>query len=316
MRAAASSSNLHHDSDSDSENTTELNKTRTSGRSFYRRGSSFFGKQDDKQARMELKMIVESSKDAMFCIDEKGKILLTNSASVRQFGYSMNELIGSNISIICNAHDASKHGEYIERYLRTGEKRAMGKNREILAKKKDGSTFFIELGLTEVNCGGKFIFCGFVKDITNLKRHRKTLERNTSMMGTDNQEEGGDNARAHGIPFLVEWCLVILSEFVDNHGYGRLSGGGEDENMESSRSLMDSSMASLKSSLTNIKYRNGASPVVEMMDTMVVEKVAAIPHLLEELLLVEDPEARSRIFDMSIVHKVLFNVDSLGNGNW
>jgi len=133
---------------------------------------SFLGKHDEKQARMELEIIVDSADDAMFCIDEKGHILLSNHAAQKQFGYSKKEFSGSNISMICNANDASRHGEYLKRYLRTREKRVMGKKRELLARRKDGSTFFIELGLTEVNMGaGKFIFCGFVKDLTNLKQH-------------------------------------------------------------------------------------------------------------------------------------------------
>ena len=49
---------------------------------------------------------------------------------------------------------------------------------------------------------------------------------------------------------------------------------------------------------------------------MVVEKVAQIKHVLEELLLIEDPEARARVFDMSIVRKVLFSLESVGDGKW
>ena len=124
-------------SDSDSEGSTR-------GPSF--RNVFTSGRNDQRQARMELKMIVESTDDAMFCIDEKGKILMTNHAAAKQFGYPKRELTGSNISIICNVKDSQHHGEYLERYLRTGEKRVMGKKRELKARRKDGSEFFIELG--------------------------------------------------------------------------------------------------------------------------------------------------------------------------
>lgn len=278
------------------------------------RGPSAFqyfssGRNDQRQARMELKMIVESTDDAMFCIDEKGKILMTNHAAAKQFGYPKRELTGSNISIICNVKDSAHHGEYLERYLRTGEKRVMGKKRELQARRKDGSTFFIELGLTEVNLGGgKFIFCGFVKDATSLRAQRKSLE-----VAQSAKEEGGQHSSARGIPPLVEWCFTILSEFVDHYGSGSAGrmGDGDDDDDSSRGSDLHKSFTSI-----NGGARDRDNSLITMRDTEVVEKVASIPHLLEELLLIEDAEARSRVFDMSIVHKVLFNLDSLGNGEW
>jgi len=312
----------YHDSDSDSEGSVSKMKKQPSLRQY----GSFFGSQsdhDEKLARRELKMIVESSDDAMFCIDERGQILLTNDAAVKHFGHSKKEFIGSNISMICNAKDASHHGEYLERYLKTGEKRVMGKKRELLARKKDGSTFYIELGLTEVNLGGgKYIFCGFVKDITDMKRHRRSLERSMNDVDDkpEDQEGGGARNQARGIPPLVEWCFNILSEFVDNYAFA--SNGSPEEGIDDDSSL-EASGTDLKASFTGSRgggfssaHQGGVSNFAEMRDTRVVEKVAAIPHLLEELLLVEDPEVRSRLFDMSIVHKVLFNVDSLGKGDW
>ena len=204
------------DSESDTESVSGMRHMKhASSRGF----GSLLGKNDQKQARMELKMIVDSSDDAMFCIDEKGKILIANSAASKQFGYTMRELKGNNISIICNSKDAPQHGSYLERYLKTGEKRVMGKQRELMARRKDGSEFLIELGLTEVNLGGgKFIFCGFVKDITELKRHHRNLDYSQDLNKSftrgkqgetprsNNSQAPSNNSRAHGIPPLVEWC--------------------------------------------------------------------------------------------------------------
>lgn len=109
--------------------------------------------------------------------------------------------------------------------------------------------------------------------------------------------------------------LTILSEFVDNYGFksaGRAGGGGDFDDDSS----LDCSIADLQASFTNLRGAHKAPELVAMRDTLVVEKVASIPNLLEELLLIEDPEARARVFDMSIVHKVLFNIDSLGDGKW
>ena len=217
--------------------------------------------------------------------------------------------------MICNSKDASHHGEYLARYMRTGEKRVMGKKRELLARRKNGSTFSIELGLTEIPLGhGKFLFIGFVKDMTDLNR-RRSLEN--SMKDVDSPEGGGEsNSReGRGIPPLVEWCFTVLSEFVDNYSVasnGLQSGDDDDDSsLEASRTNLAASFAG------RANFAVAASrDVSEMRDTMVVKKVASIPNLLEELLLIDDMEARNRVFDMSIVHKVLFNKDSLGSGDW
>ena len=321
MGTSASRRDIHHESDSDSEDSVSGQKGTRRLSSNRRFSNLFLGNSDEKNARRELRIIVESSDDAMFCIDEKGEILLTNDAAVKQFGHSKKEFIGSNISMICNAKDAPQHGEYLDRYVETGEKRVMGKKRELLAMRKDGSTFYIELGLTEVNLGGgKFIFCGFVKDITALRSHRRSLERSISKIDLDTnkkeeEEAGSHNTRSRGLPPLVEWCLTILSEYVENYGYesNRRPNTGEDDD----ESSVDASATDLKASFISLQGGlGGGGGTTEMRDTVVVEKIASIPHLLEELLLIEDTEARSRIFDMSIVHKVLFSVDSLGKGDW
>mmetsp|Transcript_3132 Transcript_3132/g.6526 ORF Transcript_3132/g.6526 Transcript_3132/m.6526 type:complete len:1247 (+) Transcript_3132:71-3811(+) len=290
----------------------------------------------EKVARKELQMIVESATDAMFCIDERGTILMTNDAAVKKFGYSKKELTGSNISILMNKHDQQHHDGYMERYMQTGVKKVMGKKRELTAMRKDGTTFQFELGLTEVKLGdGKAIFVGFCKDMTSLKQHRLSLEYGNGMAAFDDdvdEHKTSDDEiqRARGLPPLVEWCLTMLGEIVDSGtniqdmATRRRSSNLDDESDEgllgasfNSVGLNDSMTDdNLKSSLLMGSRLERQSSFLKMMDTSIVEHVASIPNLLEELLLIEDPETRQRVFDMSIVKKVLFSIDSIGKGDW
>ena len=97
----------------------------------------------------------------MLEINEKGTILLANSAATKIFGWTHEELIGSNVNLIVGGEHAKEHSKYLARYLTTGEKRVMGKSRELPARKKDGTEFPIELGLTEVVLrDGHRVFCG------------------------------------------------------------------------------------------------------------------------------------------------------------
>ncbi|EJK65935.1 hypothetical protein THAOC_13165, partial [Thalassiosira oceanica] len=319
--------NLEEGDDSDSESLSAESASVTSSVNSdnvysFRREQTFtsflFGNNDEREARRELKMIVESADDAVFCIDEKGLILMTNKAATKQFGWDKNALIGSNIARICNRNDAPNHTMYLERYLRTGVKRVMGNKRELLARRKDGSVFWIELGLTEVSIGlGKFLFIGVVKDLTELKKHRRSLDYSKSSDLLDNAADEAHrmNQKTRGIPLLVEWCLSTLSDFVDHNGFNKNTEGDLDDEDDESVDLM-SSVANLKYSFTSFTDNKETQMNPTLLHELVVEKVAAIPHLLEELLLIEDPEARRRVFDMSIVHKVLFSRESLGDGAW
>lgn len=322
------------DSDSvDSRSTEKMNKSHRKSKS---RSKSMFTSKENyaKVARKELKMIVDSSNDAMFCIDERGNILLTNDAAASKFGYSKKELTESNISILMESHHQSHHDEYLKRYMQTGIKKVMGKKRELTAKRKDGSTFQFELGLTEVKLGdGKAIFVGFCKDLTGLKQHRASLEYGLAAFddaGEENKASDDEAQRARGLPPLVEWCLNLLGEIVDKGGNiqelasRRGSNDVDDESDKglgasfNSNGLNDSMTANnnLTASVVMGSRLERQSSFLKMMDTVIVEKVASIPNLLEELLLIEDPEARQRVFDMSIVKKVLFSIDSIGNGGW
>jgi PAS domain-containing protein len=84
--------------------------------------------------------------------------------------------------MIVGAEHAARHDQYLERYLRTGEARVMGSKRELSARRKDGSEFIIQLSLVEVHVadGDERMFCGFVVDLTEQKRHVAEMQRRES----------------------------------------------------------------------------------------------------------------------------------------
>ena len=131
--------------------------------------------QDNITQRALVQGMIDASFDPSFAIDEKGVILLTNQAAVCMFGWSKEELIGSNISRLCEKRHAKRHDEYMARYLRTGEKRIIGRKRQVTARRKDGSEFEIQLGINEIDCCGEKIFCGFIHDLTKRLEDQKVM---------------------------------------------------------------------------------------------------------------------------------------------
>jgi PAS domain S-box-containing protein len=92
--------------------------------------------------------------------------LQVNKASTKVFGWQEMELLGKNISMIMPEGHSRKHDTYLANYLRTGFKKMIGKQREVEAKRKDGTCFPCILGLSELDTDGPKQFVGFIKDVT------------------------------------------------------------------------------------------------------------------------------------------------------
>lgn len=119
-----------------------------------------------------LRGMIDASTSAMFQIDHTGQILTVNAAAVSVFGWTENEFLRGNISMIMGKDHAARHDEYLKRYLETGEKRAMGKERHLNARRKDGSEIEIELSLTEVITSEGRTFCGFLRDLSQINQQK------------------------------------------------------------------------------------------------------------------------------------------------
>lgn len=123
-----------------------------------------------------LRSILSTVPDAMIVIDEKGTMMSFSSAAERLFGYRQAEVVGKNVSMLMPSPDRERHDGYLERYLRTGEKRIIGIGRVVFAARKDGTTFPMELSVGEATGEDQRLFTGFIRDITDRQRTQEQLE--------------------------------------------------------------------------------------------------------------------------------------------
>lgn len=123
-----------------------------------------------------LRSILETVPDGMVVIDQHGIVQSFSAAAERIFGYAAAEVCGRNVSILMPSPHRERYDEYIQRYLRTGERRIVGIGRVVAGQRKDGSTFPMELAVGEVKHGGSHLFTGFVRDISERQRTRQRLQ--------------------------------------------------------------------------------------------------------------------------------------------
>ena len=128
-----------------------------------------------QSSRDRLASVLETVADAIVTIDRSGIIDSFNPAAERMFGYSADEALGQNVSMLMPEPFRSEHDGYIERYLATGEARVSRVGREVTGQRKDGSTFPAEIAVSEIDHQQRFT--GILRDISERKRTEEALER-------------------------------------------------------------------------------------------------------------------------------------------
>lgn len=123
-----------------------------------------------------LKAILETIPEAMIIIDEAGIIQSFSPSAETQFGWTAAEARGRNVSMLMPSPYREGHDGYVERYLKTGERRIIGIGRVVVGERKDGSTFPMELAVGEMpTVEGRF-FVGFIRDLTERQQNEGRLQ--------------------------------------------------------------------------------------------------------------------------------------------
>ncbi|MDF1691832.1 MAG: PAS domain S-box protein [Zhongshania sp.] len=121
------------------------------------------------------KAILDTIVDGVITISDRGSIETVNPAAEKIFGYRLDEISGRNVSMLMPAPYRSEHDGYLSNYLNTGEKKIIGIGREVTGLRKDGTTFPLELAISEMEVNGQRMFTGIVRDISERQETEEKL---------------------------------------------------------------------------------------------------------------------------------------------
>jgi PAS domain S-box-containing protein len=122
----------------------------------------------DSEARH--RAIFETAVSGIITIDSAGFIETVNPAAMKLFGYTAGEMIGQNVKFLMPSPDRERHDGYLQSYLSTGVKKIIGIGREVTGLRKDGTTFPMDLAVSEFSVAGKRMFTGLIHDLSDRKK--------------------------------------------------------------------------------------------------------------------------------------------------
>lgn len=183
-----------------------------------------------------LRSILRTIPDAMIVIDGRGVMQLFSTAAERLFGWSEQEAIGQNVSILMPEPDRTRHDNYIARYRSTHDPHIIGIGRIVTGKRRDGTTFPMHLTIGEMQSNGEPYFTGFVRDLTEHQQTQARLqELQSELVHVSRLSAMGEMASA--LAHELNQPLAAISNYMK--GSRRLLAGSVDPNRTKIESALD-----------------------------------------------------------------------------
>ena len=130
-----------------------------------------------RRAEEKFRVAVEASPIGIVLVDGQGRIVLVNTYTEKLFGYAREEIIDQPVEILLPERFRGAHPGHRAEFLAAPTARAMGAGRELFARRKDGTEFPVEIGLSPMETGEGLLVLGAIVDISARKRAELEVER-------------------------------------------------------------------------------------------------------------------------------------------
>jgi PAS domain S-box-containing protein len=141
-----------------------------------------------KQSEAKFIGLLESAPDAIVIIDREGKIVIANGQAEKLFGYRREELIGSLLEKLVPHRVEPLHYQHRENYFKNPHTRPMGAGLNLLALRKDGVEFPVEISLSPLETEDGILITSIIRDITARKQAEEELRKAYSELRRANDE--------------------------------------------------------------------------------------------------------------------------------
>ncbi len=122
------------------------------------------------EVHQRFRLVVEANSTGLLVVDSAGRIVLTNPALERMFGYTREELVGQAMEILLPESEHARHVGLRGEYLNSPQPRPMGAGRDLHGRRRDGSILPVEISLSSFTENGERFVDAVVVDISQRQR--------------------------------------------------------------------------------------------------------------------------------------------------
>lgn len=126
--------------------------------------------------------IFQSMSEGIIMVDETGKIAIANPVAEQLFGYDQNGLNGKLMEELLPERFRKGHVGFRGAFNADPRPRKMGFGRDLVALRKDGKEFPVEISLSYTRMQGKLLVMAFISDISLRKQTEEALKRSEEQL--------------------------------------------------------------------------------------------------------------------------------------
>jgi PAS domain S-box-containing protein len=130
-----------------------------------------------RDSEAQHRAVIDTAVDGIIIIDKLGTVRMYNPACEKMFGFSLDDVLGRNVKMLMPSPYFDEHDRYLQNYAETRDRKIIGIGRQVIGRRKDGTTFPMELSVGETVIGGNPLFVGVLRDITANKASEEALRR-------------------------------------------------------------------------------------------------------------------------------------------
>jgi PAS domain S-box-containing protein len=128
-----------------------------------------------RESEEKYRIVAETATDGIITIDRRSTILFVNASAEKIFGYTTEEMLGANLTMLMPDYLRKLHQNSLDQYVDQGRRHINWRGTELQGLKKNGEAVDIEVSFGESKSGDSHYFTGIIRDITERKLAEQKL---------------------------------------------------------------------------------------------------------------------------------------------
>jgi PAS domain S-box-containing protein len=133
--------------------------------------------EEKRESEETAQALFQAAAQAIFVVNQQGRMVMVNPATEKMLGYSQDELIGEPVEMLVPENLRGGHVSHRSGYFHNPQNRPMGFGLDLQARKKDGSIFDVEISLSYISTATETLAVAFMSDISKRKADDQAIRQ-------------------------------------------------------------------------------------------------------------------------------------------